>query len=332
MHNQLDILCKTFIKNRDLVKSTFKWDSNYMFPVCSSIFIGKRISPNKENLIKCHQILKENIGIFSSFNSTLKPVIVSKLCASTEPEIMLKQAIKIHDMLKKEFKSSEYLVLSSMMLTDLSLSTQEYTHIICKAKEIYNLSKASHPLLTSSEDIPFCILAALSNNTPKDTSSHAEECYVLLKPYFSSANAVQSLAHVLSLYNDSSVNKVDKVIKLYDNLKAEGYKYGKGYELASLGILAMLPIEVDTLISQLTYVDKFLGTQKGYGLFGFSKCNKLMHGSMLLCSHYLDNSIASNLDMAITSSLLSLIIAEQSAIMVSCITASAAASNASTNS
>ena len=328
MDNPLDVSCKIFIQNRDIIKTTFKWDSNYMFPICSSIFIGKGTIPNKETLVKCNQLLKENTSSFSNFNSILKPVIVSTLSTYTNPQMNLKNALKIYDMLKKEFRSSEYLVVSSMMLAELNLDNDEYVHVINKSREIYKLLKLNHPLLTSNEDIVFCTFAALSPNPPEHISKSAEECYVLLKPYFSSANAVQSLAHIISLYDGNPSEKVAKVITLYNTLKSKGYKYGKGYDLASIGILAMLPLTLDKIIEDLVYLDNFLSTQKGYGLFGFSKCNKLMHASMLLCSHYLEDSIKTNIP-ALTFTL-SLFIAQQFVIIITCITASAAASAAST--
>ncbi len=331
MDNQLDVLCKKFIQNRDIIKTTFKWDSNYMFPICSSIFIGKGITPDKDMLIKCRQLLKESTSFFSNFNSFLRPVVVSTLATYDEPHIILERSLEIYDMLKKEFKASDYLVLSSIMLADFKLTNEQYSNIIHKSREIYKLQKSIHPLLTSQEDTTFCVLSALSNATPKYSNQLAEEGYMLLKPYFSSANAVQSLAHVLSLYPGTSKEKVEKVLSLYNILRDKGYKYGKGYDLASLGVLAMLPMDTDILLEDIICIDTFLGTQKGYGLFGFSKCNKLMHCAMILCSFYLEQSETNSLDMAITSPILSLVIAQQSTVMISCITACAAASSASTN-
>lgn len=37
MRSSLAALCSKFIENRDVVKSTFFWESNYMYPVCAAI-------------------------------------------------------------------------------------------------------------------------------------------------------------------------------------------------------------------------------------------------------------------------------------------------------
>lgn len=41
MRDSLALLCQNFIENRNTIKSAFGWDSEYIYPVCASIFIDK---------------------------------------------------------------------------------------------------------------------------------------------------------------------------------------------------------------------------------------------------------------------------------------------------
>ena len=236
----------------------------------------------------------------------------------------LKKALEIHDVLKKDFWNSEHLVLGAIMLADLA-EDQNYSGISANAKEIYETMKSHHPFLTSSEDSIFCILLALSNVTNGEISIESEKCYHLLKPHFFSSNAVQSLSHALTLCDYSAEIKTGKVMTLYTTLKDKGYKYGTGYELASLGVLAMLPVDMDIVIDDLIYMNRFLSQQKGYGIFGFGEAQRLMHSAMIVSTHHLDKKDTNIFTSAVTRAAISLIIAQQTA-MIATIAASSAAS------
>ena len=103
MNQPLDMLCKNFIENRDIIKENFKWESSYIFPVCASIFTDKGVCADKNTLLYCHQILKDNTGIFSNFKGNSKLVTLSILATSNNPVEKLKKALGIHDILRKIF-------------------------------------------------------------------------------------------------------------------------------------------------------------------------------------------------------------------------------------
>ncbi len=328
MEQQLDKLCNNFIKNRDIIKETLKWESSYLFPVCASIFTDKDIIVDSKQLLMCKQILKDNTGIFSNFKGSCKLVIISILASSKNPQEKLKKALEIYDELRNNFGSSTYLVLGAIMLADLE-KEQNYSDLSFKAKQIYKIMKNNHPFLTSSEDSVFCILLALSHMSNEEISFESEKCYDLIKTHFSSKNAIQSLSHALTLCEGSAETKTARVMDLYKALKRKGYKYPTGYELASLGVLAMLPEHIDVIIDELIYVDNFLLSQKGYGIFGCSKRQRLMHSAMIVASNHIDKNDFNILTPTITSSTISIIIAQQTA-MIAAIVATTAATSAST--
>ena len=314
MKQKLNILCENFIKNRDVIKETFKWESSYMFPVCASIFTDKGVLADRKTLLNCNQHLKDNTGVFSNFKGNSKLATVSFLATSNNPEEKLKKAFEIYNVLKTNFSSSEYLALGAIMLADLA-EERNFSDVSAKAKEIYKIMKSHHPFLTSREDSVFCILLALSNKTNEENLIESEKCYNLIKSHFFNKDAVQSLSHVLALCDDSAEIKTDKVMEIYNKLLDKKYKYGKGYELASLGVLAMLPVHVDVIINDLIYVDSFLSKQKGYGFFSVSKTERLMHSAMIVASHHADKKDADMLTSTIHSSIFPLIIAQQAAVM-----------------
>jgi len=116
-------------------------------------------------------------------------------------------------------------------------------------------------------------------------------------------------------------------MELFEKLKERGYKYGTGYELATLGVLAMLPADVGTIADDTVQAAEFLSEQKGYGILGMTKRQRLMHAGMIVTSDYMVE--CTSMQTAAVSSTISLIIAQQTA-MCAAIAASAA-NNASSN-
>ncbi len=314
MRKELDIICKNFIINRDVIKETLTRENRDMIPIGALIFTSKGIHADEITLLTCKQILKKNTGLFSNFKGFSRLPVISMLATSRDPEEQLNKALEIYGEFKRNFSGSEYLVLCAIMLADLS-EIQNYFNLSNKAKVIYSLMKQNHPILTSHDDSVFSMIFALSNKTNEENLIESEKCYNLIKSHFFNKDAVQSLSHVLALCDDSAEIKTDKVMEIYNKLLDKKYKYGKGYELASLGVLAMLPVHVDVIINDLIYVDSFLSKQKGYGFFSVSKTERLMHSAMIVASHHVDKKDADMLTSTIHSSIFPLIIAQQAAVM-----------------
>ena len=327
MRTSLKSLCNSFIESRDTIKETFFWGSSYIYPVAAAVFVDKRVTADRERLEMCGDILKENTGFFSNFRNYVKLPMISMMAVSSDPEEKLKKALAVYELLKQHFFSSTYLPLASMTISDY-IEPVHYEVVARRTRRIYDLMKQEHPFLTSGEDSVFAALLALSNASDEVIVQNTEECFDILKPQFFSSNAVQSLSHVLALCEGDTEMKCNRAMKLFYKLKDQGYKYGTGYELATLGVLAMLPADLDTIADDIVQVAEFLASQRGYGMLGMTKRQRLMHAGLIVTSDYLDQN--TSMQAAAVSSTISLIIAQQTA-MCAAIAASAAASNSANN-
>lgn len=328
MRPSLSALCSHFIENRDIVKSAFPWDSAYMYPVCAAIITDKGMRADEGRLKHCRDLLKEQTGIFSNFRSTAKISMIAMLSVASAPTTLLSNALQVHGLLKEHFWGSSYLPVAAMILAD-AIPPARYSEIAARTRRIYNLMKSEHPFLTSEEDSIFAAMLALSDRPDEDLVAETEACYQLLKPEFFSRNAVQSLSHVLALCDGTARQKCRDTIDLYQTLKSNGRKYGTDYELATLGVLAMLPADMSTVAADLAEADDFLSSQKGYGVFGLGRRQRLMHAGMIVTSDYLKND--RTMSTAAIHGTISLIAAQQAATCAA-IAASTAAANAANNS
>lgn len=143
---------------------------------------------------------------------------------------------------------------------------------------------------------------------------------------------VQSLSHVLALGEGTPEEKCCKTIEMYRKLKEKGYKYGTGYELATLGILALLPEEPELVMQDVMEVDDYLSKEKGYGFFGIGKKQRLMHAGMLVVSDYMESENNLVMNSAAIGGTISLIAAQQAAMCAAIAAASATAASSSSSS
>ena len=324
MRNSLNTICNSFIANRDTIKSTYVWDSSYMYPVAAAIFTGANVQAEETRLKESESVLKENTGIFSNFRGTLKLPMVSLLAVSGKPEEKMQNALEVYRLLKEFFWNSTYLPVASMVIADL-VAPQEYSTIAARTRHIYELMKNEHPFLTSSEDSVFAALLALSELTDEQIVEQTESCYQLLREEFFSGNAIQSLSHVLAMGQGSPESKCHRLLNLYYALKENGMRYGREYELPTLGVLAMLPAGVDALTMDMAEVDEYLADQRGYGFFGASRKQRLMHAAMLVACDYTGGENQTIMNTAALNGTIALIIAQEMAICATIAASSAAA-------
>ncbi len=331
MNEALNSRCRLFVENRDAFKAAFPWENSYFYPVCAALFTDTGRLAEVEKMKATRALLKESVSVFSNFRGVSEICLVTMLSLDDSPKDRLEKALTVYTALKERFFGSEYLPIASMILSR-AVESDRYSEICERTRRIYDLMKSEHPFLTSSEDSVFAAMLALSEKSDGDILRECETCYSLLKERFFDSNAVQSLSHVLALSDDGMRTASDKcrdTIRLFDILKERGYKYGTGYELATLGVLTMLPCGLDEVVRELIDVADFLKTQKGYGFFGLGRVQRLMHAGMIVTSEQLGGDDA--MKGAAIGSNLSLIAAQQAATCAA-IAASVAAANAASHS
>lgn len=325
MRDEIIRKCEHFITSRDKIKAEFGWESVYMYPMCAEIYLSKDKGVDVHQLRTCIDLIKEKVGIFSNFRSIAKLPIATMLAVSENPEIMMNNALKVYELLKSEFFTSSYLPLVAVIIAELA-QPYEYEQIARRTRTIYDQMKTEHPFLTSSDDSAFAALLALSNLSDQQIVQEVEKCYQILKPQFFSGNSVQSLSHVLALIEGDATEKCNSTMNLFNKLKERGYKYGTGYELPNLGVLALSGGDVDMIVSEIIEVDNYLSKQKGFGIFGIGSKQRLMYAGMLLQDN---QTTAQSMQTAAINGTISLIVAEQTAICAAIVASSAASSSAS---
>lgn len=325
MRESLQKICEKFIQNRDIIKETFKWDSQYIIPVCASQLCGENILADADKMKHCKEIVEDKTGVFSSFRGNVKLPMITMLAKDENPKQKMNNTMLIYDILKKYFHGSEYLAMVAGILEEM-VSVEQVENYAVRGRKIYDLMKDEHPFLTGREDSVFAVLMSFSDKKDSELIADMESCYSFMKHEFLSGEAMQSLSHVLALAPGKPEEKCKRVMDIFYGLKNADHKYGKSYELSALGALSMISENVDTIIEDIICVDNFLEQQKGYGIWGCNKKMRLMHAAMLVANDYSQNT---NIHAAAVTSTLMMIAAQQAAMCA--IIAASVAANSSAN-
>ena len=325
MNSALQNLTVQYSEAREAVKSVFRMESEYSYPVAANLYVSANVPVDPDRLEDCKRLIKAEAGIFSNFRGNIKVPLAAKLALSDDPQSRWMRAEANYEMLKEHFMRSEFLALAALLLTD-SAADADVPALAARGKALYSRMRKEHPFLTGQEDSVFAILLAQSDRTDDALIADMEACYRLLDERFFKGDGIQTASHVLAMIGGTPEEKANKVIALYDAIRDAGGKYGKNWELSALAAFATDDTPVETIVSEMLAVDALLEGQKGYGIFGCDRKTRMMHAAMLVSAYHsreqtgLVNAIAQQ-------SAVAMIAAQQAAIcaMIACSSASAAA-------
>lgn len=323
MKDQVLKKCELFAINNRKVSKAFAWEFDYMSMSAASFYAANGLEVDIDKLKECEKILIKETNAFSDFRGMVKLPVLCKMAMSEDPVGYLNKLMDIYNVLnRRKFAGNEYRIMAALVILD-RVGNDSYEKYIDRTNELYSRMSKNHPFLTGYEDIPFAAMLAVSDLSIDRMIDDMEDSYKLLKGTFGDPDALQSLSHVLALENSAAEVKCEKVKAIYNGLKSAKHKYGQGYELPSLGALALLDAPVDEIIDIICSADDYLKKQKGFSVLSVGATERRMFASQLLISEYVNYSNVVN--NAVMNSLLAISIMIEMCLMISIITATNAA-------
>ena len=249
MKESLKTVCETMIRNRDLLKKQFRWESDYLYPVCANIFLTEGASPDSERLADCNRMIKESVGIFSNFRGNVRLPLICSLACDQDPQARWERAQGFYQIFKEHFFRSEFLALGAAMLAGSSKIDAET--LASRARILYKRMKKEHPLLTGWEDSVSALLLAQSTRDDDMLIEDVEQCYQLLRERMPISDGLQTSAHVLAMSEEAPEQKCARMLEIYDAVSSRCKKYGRSYELPMIAVLSFLDLPVETLAEEV---------------------------------------------------------------------------------
>lgn len=281
MREEIKDYCETFVQNRETVRKVFPWGDGFTCFAGAAILTMNGSQANQKSLKQSKELLNQKVGVFSNFRGTAFVPVAAMMACDISPDKVLDHGMDVYKRLKKQFWGSSYLPFTAMMIAQTT-EPDAYDGLVERTRSIYEQMGTKHPFLTSSEDSPLCALLACSSKSDAQLIDDMEQCFKILKKQFFHGNAVQSLAHVLALFEEPAELKCEKTMQLFHGLKEAGKRYGTMYELPTLGVLAMSQAPVKEVVQEMTEIDKWLSKQRGFGFWsGITDKQRLMYAGML---------------------------------------------------
>ena len=314
MKPELEKLCTDYTVNREAVKKAFRWDNSAFYAVCANIFCANGHMADADRLKECRAVIKKNTGAFSKFRSKrIRSILAGMLALGENPESRMAQANDYYRLLRKQFKGTEYLVLTAFLLTDLAdRNVTEET--VTRGRELYRRMNKKHRMLTDNTDSVFAMLLANSDKTDDELLEDMEACYLVLKARFSNGSGAQTAAQILSMAAGTAEEKTQRVIELYDALQEAGVEYGHSAELAPLAALSLSDTPVPDLAEEIREADEFLAEQNLYGKKKEDLAQRAMHAVMIVSDQYAGTS---QVNITVLTNTLDMLIAQQQAKRIS---------------
>ncbi|MBP5262617.1 MAG: DUF4003 family protein [Clostridiales bacterium] len=314
--------CDIFEHNVKVAGEVYWLDGAYT----STAFAATVNEPvSAEALKRVKKIISRNTGFLSTLgDSSARIVVASSLIKSDDPEGRLTGIKTAYNALKKHFMSSEYLALAAVILYESGLDKDDLAR---RTREIYELMKKAHRLITSYGDIAACALMAISGKDPAELIEESERCFALLKGEFRSKTDLQMLANTLAVYDIPAEVKCRNIVEIRKLMKAKKLNLGSYNSSAVLAPLAAAAVNNDIveMVEDIALAERTMSSRKGTGgIFGVGKTLRTMFAASVVSRIYSGDGYGA---VNSAASAVAAMIAEEVAITIA-ICASAAASSA----
>ena len=287
----LQIVCGSFITNRDALRKAVKLENIKMHILAANILTTSGVVADIDTLKSLRKIISKKFSSFSNLVIKTELPLLAELYLSPDPEAAADKINRIYDIMKKRCGRSFYVAMLSILLSR-TIDEEQAAKIAERGRVLFDAFQKKHPIITSNRDIASACLLALSDKTNEQILEECESTHALLKNAFSDSTFPQFCAYILCMTDVSPDDKATRLLELYFALKASKKKYLTGHEMEVLAALSLTDLSTGELMETVINIEAFLSKQKDYGfLSGFDEKRRLMNAAMLATAAYGDRSL-----------------------------------------
>ena len=319
-----------FVANTQLIKKDFIWQDTLTKRLAALLYAQEGRAVDCEAIKQCHSLIKQNNNVFSAFRGNMALCLATLFSLSPDSQKLFEETKKVYELLKEaKFHASDYLVIAAFQIA-AHADSSDYENVVSRMRTFYDRMKALHFFHTGQDDYVFTAMLGLSDLDTDIGTEYIEQLYQQLKGEFWAKNSIQALAQVLVL-GSSDEQTVNRIVALRDAFREQKIMMDKTYTLPFLGILALMPAEIDSIVRDIAESQSILREQKGFGSLSVTKQELLLFAASFIASEYTQNVKDGLLTATLSTNIINLMIAQQVA-MIAAISASHAAVAASSSS
>ena len=344
LQNNLEL----FVSNAQTIKKEFTWQNSMTKRFAALLYAQEGKQINCRAIRDCHNIIKRSVGVFSSFRGSMVLCVAAMLSLSPNPQGLFDETLAVYDLLKDaKFRASDYLVVAAFLIAKQTKNIH-HANAVKRSREFYDGIKAHNYFRTGHDDYIFATMFGITDLDVSFGIDRVAWLYDRLKGEFWDKNSVQALAQVLVLggsgeiesgvcgggdigigvgvggdsggggKDSGGVSRVDDLERLFvlrDAFKERKFKLDRSYTLPSLGILYLLPVDIDTLVHGVVDAMNYFKEQKGFSPLSITKQELLLYAVASVANEYIENIKDGILTATLSTSIANLIIAQQIAMI-----------------
>ena len=315
-----------FADNTQRMKKEFWWQDGMPVRLTALLFAQNGKTVDCDAIRQCRTMIKQSTGVFSAFRGNMALCVAALLALSPNPQERLDEMLKAYEWLKDEkFHGSDYLVFSAYQMAAQGNSL-DYEKIANRARAFYDGMKARHFFVTGQDDYIFVTMLGMADLDAQVEVERIESYYSRLKGEFENANSIQALAQVLTL-GSADDSSIQRVVALRAALRAQKIKLDKRFTLPFLGVLALLPAEIDSIVRGICEAQAALRTKKGFGKLSVTAQELLLYAASFVAAEYVPEESGDVLLATLSTSLTNILIAQQTAMLAAMSATNAAAAS-----
>lgn len=327
MKNQLQQKMALYANNVSAMRNDFIWQETATKRLAALVYTLEGKPIDNEAVRDNHRMIKDEVGVFSSFRGNLAIYIATVLSLAEQPKALLSDTLGIYDLLKEHgFWPNDFLTVTAFEIASHTKAI-DHAQTVQRTRAFYDEMKANHRLHIGKDDYIFAAMLALTDVEPHAGANKLKRLFQRLKSefsIFSNRNSLLNLAQMMVLGGNTE-DCVTNLVGLNVALRHKKIRLDKTYTLPSLGVLNLLDVPHHTLAEEITEIMAYLREQKGLGHFSVTTQELLLYAVALITSVYAHEAENNLAKAGVTTSVTNLIIAQQVAILMSITAASSAA-------
>jgi len=244
---------------------------------------------DQKAIVDCYRIIMENNHIFSAFRGNRAMCLAAMLSLEENHADFLAKIVTVDGMMRSnETSNSDFIVMAAYLIVS-QREPADYPDVVRRVKRFIKNVRRNFWYKINGEVYVYATLFALSSNDYESGIKRIKEYYNKLHSSFFYPDCVQAISHILALSADED-GLAERVIMTLGRNKAYKYRiwFSRIQTVPILGVLMLLPVEVSTLLNDVSDADLIIKNKKGFSSMLITKQQRHLYAASLVASTYID--------------------------------------------
>ncbi len=270
-----------FLRNATLLYRELPHTNHAVCLFGAGLYSARGKTVNLIEAERCMKQLKSEYSVVSPLRGTVTDTAALVMAASDTPKLIFERAKQFYVHLEKKLSGSPYMMLVALYFVSFT-EKERYRDVAERVLGLYRHMQDKHPITTSVRDVMSAALltGCLSSSNSWLALDESEHNLRFLKKAFGSRDTTRALAMLMACSAKNAKDKCERVVRIYEECRAAGIRYGRRGELTMLGMLSFLDDTPKNLANELVELSLYLKENKEFSRVSLARLS--MYAAFLL--------------------------------------------------